>query len=220
MTGFPRLHLRNRPEQGVSPQKNTNRANHIVTIIIPKGNADIKHMCPKRRGKGQVAHKRLRLLLLHDRQPPKSLPIEKGHLWKGTQHQRALIIHNDNREIIRLSNRMPLNQIIRGVFIDKHRKLILTGLSPPTVLPFLNETPNLVRILVDIAPVGANDRITNKWNGRQLLSFIDTPNNLSLDFASNFNRNPLHGDPGSFPKCPLFFEIGQEERKDEGKKPN
>jgi hypothetical protein len=43
---------------------------------------------------------------------------------------------------------------------------------------------------------------------------------LSLDFSSDFNGDPLHGDPGSFSKCSFFFEIGEEEREDEGQKTN
>ena len=56
------------------------------------------------------------------------------------------MVYNQNRQIIRISNLVPLGQIIRGILIDEHGKFILMSSLPPSFLPFLNMGDDLIGV--------------------------------------------------------------------------
>ena len=115
----------------------------------------------------------------------------KPHLRQGTEDQGSLVIGHQNPQIVRLSDGVPVNQVIRRNPVHKDGKFIRVFSSQPQFFPFFDKGLDFFRISPFVTPVRLLHRGTNKGDGGQLLRLINASHDLSLNFSRHLNGNAL-----------------------------
>ena len=123
MTGRPDSPLGKGMENRVSAQQNGDRSYHRLLCIVQNGRRHHDYMGPETGIKGNLAHIALWTSPLHDGLPPRRLPVKIFHLRNGTDHQRTLLIGYQDPDIVRFTDIVPPDEIVRNdALVDERER--------------------------------------------------------------------------------------------------